>query len=316
MSNVLVVTTITGALTDAVAAFVGFLPTLVTTLLIVGVGSAIAIGIGRFTTQIANYANLDARAADTPLAALFNGRPRVALIAGTVVKIYGVLLALRMASGYVGLAGLNAWLTQVVGYLPQVIGGLAIIGGGMMAASYAGTAAERSLSGMVGAMLTPILKGVLYFMVVVVGVDTMGINVEIVYVVGETFSTALGLGLALALGLALGLGGQEYVAEHIGEWADGSGSTGGPVGSATGGASTSDATDDWDDTGSTDDGMDDSWDNGGTDDSGMDDDGMDEDWDDGGDWDDDAGGDWDDDAGGDWDDDGVEDLSEDWEDDF
>ena len=308
MDSVLVVNTITGALTDAVAAFVGFLPTLVTALLIVGLGSAIAIGIGRFTTQIANYANLDARAADTPLAAIFNGRPRVALIAGTVVKVYGVLLALRMAAGYLGLTGLNTWLAQVVGYLPQVIGGLAIIGGGMMAASYAGTAAERSMSGMVGAIVTPILKGVLYFMVVVVGVDTMGINVQIVYVVGETLSTALGLGLALALGLALGLGGQEYVAEHIGEWADGSGSAGGGSAGGSAGASTSGASDDWDDTGSTDDGMDDSWDDGGMDDSGMDDDGIDDDWDD--------GGDWDDDAGDDWDDDGVEDLSEDWEEDF
>lgn len=302
MDNVLIVTTVTGVLTDAVAAFVGFLPTLVTALLIVGVGSAIAIGIGRFTTQLANYGNLDARAADTPLAAVFNGRPRVALIAGTLVKVYGVLLALRMASGYLGLTGLNTWLAQVVGYLPQVIGGLAIIGGGMMAASYAGTAAERSMSGVVGAMLTPILKGVLYFMVVVVGVDTMGINVQIAYVVGETLSTALGLGLALALGLALGLGGQEYVAEHIGEWADGSGSAGGgSAGGSTGGG------DDWDDTGSTDDGMDDSWDDGGMDDGGMNDDGGD-------DWDD--GGDWDDDAGDDWDDDGVEDLSEDWDEDF
>lgn len=304
MHNVLIATRATGAVTDAVSAFVAFLPTLVTALLIVGVGSAIAIGIGRFTTQLANYGNLDARAADTPLAAVFNGRPRVALVAGTLVKIYGVLLTLRMAAGHLGFGGLNTWLNQVVGYLPQVIGGLAIIGGGMMAASYAGTAAERSMSGVVGALLTPVLKGVLYFMVVVVGVDTMGINVQIVYVVGETLSMALGLGLALGIGLALGLGGQEYVAEHIGEWADGSGpaSDTSTSGGSTGGAA--DGTgDDWDDTGSTDDRMDDSWDEDGMANSGMDDDGMTDDrMDDG----------WDDD----WDDDGVEDLSEDWDEDF
>jgi len=299
MYNVLIVNTVTGALTDAVSAFVAFLPRLVTTLLIVAVGSAIAIGFGRFTTQLANYANLDARAANTPLAALFSGRPRLALIAGTTVKVYGVLLALRMATGYVGLNGLNAWLNGIVGYLPQFIAGLAIIGAGFFAANYAGTVADRSMSGMVQAVVSPVLKGLLYFMVVVVGVDTMGINVQIVYVIGETFSTAVGLGLALALGLAFGLGGKEYVAAHVEEWADGSGSTGGAGGGSTSG-------DDWDDTGSTDDGMDDGWDDGGMSDDGMSDD-VDDDWDEGDDWDDDAGDDWDD---------GVEDLSDDWEEDF
>lgn len=283
MHNVLIVNTVTGALTDAVGAFVEFLPTLVTTLLIVAVGSAIAIGLGRFATQLANYANLDARAANTPLAALFSGRPRLGLIAGTVVKVYGILLALRMATGYIGLNGLNGWLDGVVGYLPQFIAGLAIIGAGFFIANYAGTVAKRSMSGIVQAVVSPILNGLLYFMVVVVGVDTMGINVQIVYVIGETFSTAVGLGLALALGLAFGLGGKEYVAAHVDEWADGAGSAGG-AGGASGGT-TGGSGDDWDDGGSTTDGMDD---------------GMDDDWDD----------------GDDWDDDGVEDLSEDWDEDF
>ena len=295
MGSVTIVDTFTGTLTDALTATIEFLPTLVMATLIAVVGSAIGFGLGRFTKELANYANLDSRAANTPLGALFAGRPLIASIAGVVVQAYGVLVSLYLAANYAGLTGLTAWLNRLVGYLPQFLGGLAVIAAGVMITAYGMAAAERSVSGLIGATVVPVLKGILYFMVVVVGVDTMGINVQIVYVVGETLGLAFGLGLALALGLAVGLGSKEYVSAHVEQWADSAGSASSAAGGSAGGGMS-------DDSGLGGGGMDDSMDSGMTDDGGMDDD-----WDDGSD----------EMADDDWDDGGVEDLSgDDWEDDF
>lgn len=298
MANVLIVDTATTTATESLTSFIEFLPTLLMATLVLVVGIVIALGLGRFATELANYTNLDSRAANTPLAALFAGRPQVAAITGAAVKAYGIVVALYMAAGYAGFDGLAAWLTRLVDYTPRLIGGLGLMAAGLIVSAYAIRAVERSASGITRAVLLPVVQGLLYFMVVVIGLDTMGINVEIVYVVGETLSTAVGFGVALALGLAVGLGSKEYVAAHVDEWADGAASAGGgAVGSAAGGDSSPDgAVDD----GSADDTMSDDWDDGGMSDDG--DSGM--------------ADDWDDDGGDDWDDDGVEDLSDDWEDDF
>lgn len=282
MDSVLIVDTFTGTLRESATATIEFLPTLVMATLIVIIGSVVALGVGRLAGELVEYIDLDSRAADTPLAALFAGRPQIAALTGAAVKAYGILLTLSLAAGYAGFTGVTAWLDQLVGYLPQLLGGLAIIAAGFMVSGYAVTAATRTTSGLAQAVTVPVLKGILYFMVVVVGVDTMGVDVRIIYVVGETLSIALGLGLALALGLAVGLGSKEFVASHIESWADGAGATGGTASGSTASSSV---------------------------DSGSDTTGMDDDWED----DDGMGGD---EMADDWDDDGVEDLSDDWEDDF
>jgi hypothetical protein len=299
MDSLLIVDTATGTLRESLTATIEFLPTLVMAVCILIIGTAIAFVVGRIAGELVEYINLDSRAVNSPIAALFAGQPRIAALTSTAVKAYGVLVALSLAAGYAGLTGLTAWLNQLVDYVPQLLGGLAIIVAGFLISAYAITAAKRTTSGLTQVVVVPVLQGLLYFMVVVVGVDTMGFDVQIIYVVGEMLSIALGLGLALALGLALGHGSKEYVANHVEQWADGT--------EATAGSGSTDSDVVADTTGG---GMDDGM---GSDD--MADDEMADDWDDDGGMDDD----WDDDGGmdDDWDDDGVEDLSDgDWEDDF
>lgn len=293
MDSVLIVDTFTGTLRESATATVEFLPTLVMATLIFIVGTAVAFGVGRLAAELVEYINLDSRAANTPIAALFAGRPQIAALTGAAVKAYGILVSLSLAAGYAGLTGLTAWLNGLVDYLPQLLGGFAIIAAGFMVSAYAITAAKRMTSGLAQVVVVPVLQGVLYFIVVVVGLDTMGVDVQIIYVVGETLSIAFGLGLALALGLALGLGSKEYVAGHVEEWADGAGATAGSAAVGGGSADSGSVAD------TTDGSMDDDWDHdGGMDNERMDDSGMDDDWDDSGD------------------EMGVEDLSDDWEDDF
>ena len=59
----------------------------------------------------------------------------------------------------------------------------------------------------------------LYFIVIVVGLDTIQIDVEILHIFASAVAGGLGLALAIGLGIALGLGGRDYVAENIDDWA-------------------------------------------------------------------------------------------------
>lgn len=53
---------------------------------------------------------------------------------------------------------------------------------------------------------------------IVIGLDTMQVDVEILYIFAGAVAGGLGLALAIGLGIALGLGGRDYVAENIDDW--------------------------------------------------------------------------------------------------
>ena len=74
------------------------------------------------------------------------------------------------------------------------------------------------LEGRASAALAAATKAVLYFAVTVIALETMGLDVTILYTLAETVGFALALAFAIAVGIALGLGGKEYVAESIDDW--------------------------------------------------------------------------------------------------
>lgn len=218
MSTVLVVETFSRTVSDSVSSTIEFLPTLILAAVILAVGVWVARAAGTVITRLATHANVDKRATNTPLAALFEGRPRFGAVIGQLVKGYVILVSMLLAAGYAGLTELTTWLTRIVEYVPQLLGGLLLIVAGIIVSEYAVSVVKRSTTGRTAALLPGILKGVLYFVVVVMGLDTVGVDVTIIYMLGESLSLAIGIGLALAIGLSLGLGSKEYVAEHVDEW--------------------------------------------------------------------------------------------------
>jgi len=58
----------------------------------------------------------------------------------------------------------------------------------------------------------------LYFTAVVIGLDTMGIDVQILYVFANAIAWGLAAALALGAGIAIGWGAHNYVAENIDRW--------------------------------------------------------------------------------------------------
>jgi uncharacterized membrane protein len=58
----------------------------------------------------------------------------------------------------------------------------------------------------------------LYFTAIVIGLDTMGVNVGILFVFAEAVAWGLAAAIAIGFGIAVGWGGHTYVQENIDRW--------------------------------------------------------------------------------------------------
>ena len=113
-------------------------------------------------------------------------------------------------------------------YLPAFIAGLLVIIGGFIVTDFIGDAIERTRAATKTAYATWFATGVrmfLYFTAVVIGLDTIGIDVQILYVFAQALAWGLAAGLALAIGISFGWGGKDYVANNMNRWAGSTRST-------------------------------------------------------------------------------------------
>jgi uncharacterized membrane protein len=117
---------------------------------------------------------------------------------------------------------LSEWIATAVSYLPAFIAGLLVIIGGFIVADFIGDAIERTRAAAQTAYATWFATGVrmfLYFTAVVIGLDTMGVDVNILYIFARAMAWGLAAGLALAIGISFGWGGHDYVANKMNRWA-------------------------------------------------------------------------------------------------
>jgi hypothetical protein len=142
---------------------------------------------------------------------------------GKVAAYYIYFLAILAAADALQIPLLSAFIADAAAYLPAFIAGLLIIVVGFIVADFVGDAIERSPSttgSRVGSLLASGVQIFLYFIVIVIGLDTMQVDVEILYIFAAAFASGLGLALAIGVGIAIGLGGRDYVAENIDDWMD------------------------------------------------------------------------------------------------
>lgn len=201
----------TSILTDVVVALV---------ILVVGVW--IAGKLQSATVRVGRRVNLDDRVSQTPLSALFGDEEGAATAAfGVIVRYYVVLVAAFAALDYVGFTVVTRWLREAVTYVPIFLGGLLVLILGFVVADYGARRvanSETARSTGLSHVFRDVTRAVLYFVVVVIGLDTIGVSVGILYVVGEALALAVGLGAALALGIGFGWGAKDYVAANVEDW--------------------------------------------------------------------------------------------------
>lgn len=200
------------------------IPRLIGAIIILLIGWFVGRAIGRVVSAIADRTEIDRRTLQTPIGDMLGGTERAVSNAfGKVAAYYIYFLAILAAADALQIPLLSAFIADAASYLPAFIAGLLIIVVGFIVADFVGNAIERSASATGsrgGSLLASGVQIFLYFIVIVVGLDTMQVNVEILYIFAAAVAGGLGLALAIGLGIALGLGGRDYVAENIDDWMD------------------------------------------------------------------------------------------------
>lgn len=201
---------------------VTFIPRLVGALLILLVGWIIGRALAGLTRNLSDRIGLDQLVLDTPLGRAMGGsRQAVSKTFGLIVAWFVYALAILGAANVLAIGILSEWIATAVSYLPAFIAGLLVIVLGFIVADFIGDMITRTRGATQTRYTSWFATGVrvfLYFTAVVIGLDTMGIDVSILYVFARALSWGIAAAIALGIGIALGWGGRDYVAHNVDRW--------------------------------------------------------------------------------------------------
>ena len=208
-------------LEETIAEIVAFLPRLVGALIILIIGWLIGVAAGRVIASLVDRVELDRLVADTPLGRMLGGEQDVARAFGTLAKWFVYALAFLAAADVLAIEVLSDWIGTAVSYLPAFVAGLLVIVVGFVVADFIGDAIMHTRAATQTAYTRWFATGTrmfLYFTAIVIGLDTMGIDVAILFVFARALAWGLAAAIALGVGIALGWGGHTYVSENIDRW--------------------------------------------------------------------------------------------------
>ncbi|QLG64221.1 mechanosensitive ion channel family protein [Halorarum salinum] len=209
-------------LRETVAQIVTFLPRLVGALVILAVGWLLGVAAGKVVRRVADGVEFDRMVLNTPLGRMMGGtESAVSRTFGAVTKWFVVALAVLAAANVLAIPLLSQWIGTAVSYLPAFIAGLLVILIGFVVADFVGDMITRTRAATQTAYTSWFASGTrmfLYFVAIVIGLDTMGIDVSILYTFANAAAWGLAAAIALGAGLAFGWGGHTYVQENIDRW--------------------------------------------------------------------------------------------------
>jgi hypothetical protein len=221
-STVLQIGGLPGWLQDPISGFIALLPRLVGALIILLIGWIIGRAVAAVVRRIADRIELDRMVLDTPLGRMFGGtESAVSGAFGKLAAWFVYALAILAAANVLAIATLSQWVATAVSFLPALIAGLLVIVLGFVVADFIGDAIMRTRAATHTAYTNWFATGTrlfLYFTAIVIGLDTMGIDVGILYLFARALAWGLAAAIAIGVGVAFGWGGRDYVAEHIDNW--------------------------------------------------------------------------------------------------
>lgn len=207
---------------DLATDVVNLVPRLAGALVILVVGWIAGAILGRLVAALVGRTELDSMVHDTSVGKMFGRRESTVSHAfGKIVKWFVFALAFLAAADVLAIPLLSQWIAEALAYLPAFFGGLVFIMLGMIVADFAADMIGRTQRTTRSAITDWFAKAVrvfLYFIVVVIGLDTMGVEVGFLFVFARAFAWGTGIALALAVGIGLGWGSKEYVANNIEGW--------------------------------------------------------------------------------------------------
>lgn len=214
------ITDISQALLGSLAVFLAAIPAIVGALLLLVIGWIIAGIVGGLVAKVLRTIRIDQladRSGVTTFLARANVHADAAGVVAGLVKWYIRLVFLLLAANAVGLTAVSGIVASVLGFIPNLIVAMFILGVFSWLAKTAKNLVSASLesagmpnAGGIGAL---VFGAVLAFGIVAAA-DQLGIAQTLL----NTLFVGVVAALALAFGLAFGLGGREQAAEIWADW--------------------------------------------------------------------------------------------------
>ncbi|MFC7227572.1 hypothetical protein N0B31_09170 [Salinirubellus salinus] len=201
---------------------VAIAPRVAGAILVLLIGYVVGRVLGGVISRVVDRLEIDRQVLKTPLGGALGGTEKaVSRSLGKVGAYFVYALAILAAADTLAIDLLSAWIADAVSYLPAFVAGALIIVLGFVLADFFGDVVANTES-LTDTAYTDLfansIRLFLYFVVTVIGLGTMGVDVQILNTFATALAIGLAVGLALAIGLSVGLGGRDYVSENIGRW--------------------------------------------------------------------------------------------------
>lgn len=215
---------VTGYVDQLITSIVAATPNIIAALIILLIGWIVGRIVGGIVTRLADRAEIDKMVLSTPIGNILGGTERaVSRSFGKLAKWFIYALTILAAADVLAINLLSQWISEAVSYLPSLIGGILITVLGFILADFIADAVHRTKSATktrYTGMISSAIRIFLYFIVTVIGLDTMGVDVTILNIFATALAWGLAAGIGLAIAIAFGWGGKDYVKNNINRWVD------------------------------------------------------------------------------------------------
>ncbi len=191
----------------------------VTALIILILGGIFGVEFGKAAKRLCDKMKIDKALGTTGLKNLSSrGNIKFSFsgLAEWTVKWFVILFALMMAVDMLALKQVSDFLTEILAYIPNLIGALAIMAVALIVAQFVYETirgASKAAGIRVYDLLAVLAKWTIIIIAVLVALEQLGFKTSVL----QIFAGGLSLMLALAGGLAFGLGGQDLAKEILDE---------------------------------------------------------------------------------------------------
>ncbi len=192
---------------------------MIAALIILILGGIFGVEFGKVAKKLCNKIKID-KALEAAGLKKFLSKGNVKFSFGGLiewmVKWFVILFALMIAVDMLALKQVSDFLSEILGYIPNLIGALAILAVALTVAQFVyeaikGTAKAANIK--VYNLLAVMAKWTIIIIAVLVALEQLGFKTSVL----QIFAGGLSLMLALAGGLAFGLGGQGLAREILDE---------------------------------------------------------------------------------------------------
>lgn len=190
---------------------------LVASMIILVIGIIFALEFGKFTKKIVQKVGIDKALENTGAKNfLKKGGIRFSFsdLLGWFVKWFIIIFALMTSVDYLNMPQASKFLSDMLGYLPNLVSALAVLTIGIIVAQmvYEAINSAGMATGAAAYRLTALVaKWILLVVTVLVALEQFGIGMSMLTI----FASGLSLMIAIAGGLAFGLGGQNHARELL-----------------------------------------------------------------------------------------------------